>query len=43
MAMVYLALGMGLVVFLQKSVFYITGENLTFEVRSLLYKSLIYK
>jgi ABC-type multidrug transport system fused ATPase/permease subunit len=43
MAMVYLALGMGLVVFLQKSVFYITGENLTFEVRSLLYKSLMHK
>ena len=34
---------MGLVVFLQKSLFYITGENLTFEVRSLLYKSLLHK
>lgn len=43
LAFLYLAIGMGLVVFIQKSLFYITGENLTFEVRSLLYKSLMHK
>jgi ATP-binding cassette, subfamily B (MDR/TAP), member 1 len=39
----YMALGMGIVGALQKLVFSITGENLTYDVRFRLYQSLIYK
>lgn len=39
----YMAVGMGIVGFLQKAVFSITGENLTYDVRSRLYRALIHK
>jgi ABC-type multidrug transport system fused ATPase/permease subunit len=38
-----MAVGMGIVGALQKSLFAVTGENLTYDVRVMLYKSLIYK
>jgi hypothetical protein len=38
-----LAVGMGLVGFLKKWLFAVTGENLTFDVRCLLFKSLMHK
>lgn len=39
----FMAVGMGIVGFLQKYVFSVAGENLTYDVRSKLYQSLIYK
>ena len=39
----YLSVGMGFTGFLQRFVFNYTGENLTFDVRSLLFGSLIHK
>jgi ATP-binding cassette subfamily B (MDR/TAP) protein 1 len=43
LAFLYLALGMGFIGFLQKLLFFITGENLTFDVRNLLFTSLVHK
>jgi hypothetical protein len=38
-----MALGMGIVGFFQKSLFTVTGENLTYDVRKMLFRSLMYK
>jgi ABC-type multidrug transport system fused ATPase/permease subunit len=38
-----LCFGLGVAGFLQKALFSLTGENLTYDVRCLLFKSLIYK
>mmetsp|Transcript_18841 Transcript_18841/g.32183 ORF Transcript_18841/g.32183 Transcript_18841/m.32183 type:complete len:562 (-) Transcript_18841:652-2337(-) len=39
----YLALSMGTCGFLQKYLFFVTGENLTFDVRNKLFESLVHK
>jgi ABC-type multidrug transport system fused ATPase/permease subunit len=38
-----LVLGLGLFFFIQKYIFFIAGENLTFDIRNLLYKGIIFK
>ena len=38
-----LVFGIGITQFIQKYIFYYAGENLTYDIRNLLYKGIIYK